>query len=60
MICIFVFVRSNYKRSVTDSETGDVHNAINTNLIAPTILAREAIQSMRRRYARGHIINISG
>lgn len=60
MICIFVFVRSNYKRSVTDSETGDVHNAINTNLIAPTIFAREAMNSIRKRDARGHIINISG
>ncbi|XP_050496280.1 farnesol dehydrogenase-like isoform X3 [Bombus huntii] len=45
---------------VMDSETGDVHNAINTNLIAPTILAREAMNSIRKRDARGHIINISG
>ncbi|XP_033359814.1 farnesol dehydrogenase-like [Bombus vosnesenskii] len=45
---------------VMDSETDEIHNVINTNLIAPAILAREAIQSMRRRYAAGHIINITG
>ncbi|XP_033180065.1 farnesol dehydrogenase isoform X3 [Bombus impatiens] len=45
---------------VMDSETDEIHNVINTNLIAPTIFAREAMNSIRKRDARGHIINISG
>ncbi|XP_033299864.1 farnesol dehydrogenase-like [Bombus bifarius] len=45
---------------VMDSDTDEIHNAINTNLLAPTILAREAMNSIRKRDARGHIINISG
>ncbi|XP_068987464.1 farnesol dehydrogenase-like [Bombus flavifrons] len=47
-------------RRVMESEADEIQNVINTNLIAPAILAREAMNSMKKRDARGHIINISG
>ncbi|XP_068987467.1 farnesol dehydrogenase-like [Bombus flavifrons] len=44
---------------VMDSEADEIQNVINTNLIAPAILAREVMNSMKKRDTSGHIINIS-
>ncbi|XP_060831201.1 farnesol dehydrogenase-like [Bombus pascuorum] len=45
---------------IIDSDTTEFQDVINTNLMAPAILAREAMNSIKKRNARGHIINISG
>ncbi|XP_017876987.2 farnesol dehydrogenase-like, partial [Ceratina calcarata] len=44
---------------VIDSPTEEILKVIETNLIAPTLCAREAIQSMKKRKAPGHVININ-
>ena len=44
---------------VMESDSMECQDLINTNLMAPAILAREAMNSMRKRQSRGHIINIS-
>ncbi|XP_068987109.1 farnesol dehydrogenase-like [Bombus flavifrons] len=44
---------------ILDSKTEEYRRVIDTNLIAPAILSREAIKSMKKCNACGHIINIS-
>ena len=44
---------------VTDQKTEDYRNILDTNLLAPAIFSREAVLSMKKRDAQGHIINIS-
>ena len=45
--------------NVIDSTTEDYYKVIDTNLIAPAICARETVQSLRKRNAPGHIVNIN-
>ncbi|XP_043583442.1 farnesol dehydrogenase-like isoform X2 [Bombus pyrosoma] len=45
---------------IMESEEDEIEDIVKTNLIAPAILARKALNSMRKRGTRGHIINISG
>ena len=47
------------KTPIIDSPTENFHKVIDTNLIAPAICARETIQSLKKRNAAGHIININ-
>ncbi len=42
-----------------DQKTEDYRNILDTNLLAPAIFSREAVLSMKKRDAQGHIINIS-
>ena len=44
---------------VIDSATEDYYKVIDTNLIAPTICAREIISSLKKRNKAGHVININ-
>ncbi|CAL7944503.1 unnamed protein product [Xylocopa violacea] len=46
-------------KKIIDSDTEEYRKIIETNLIAPAICAREAMQSLIKRKAAGHIININ-
>ncbi|XP_050575862.1 farnesol dehydrogenase-like isoform X2 [Bombus affinis] len=46
-------------KPIIDSKTEEYRKLIDTNLIAPAIFAREAVKSMKKRNACGHVINIS-
>ncbi|XP_071878284.1 farnesol dehydrogenase-like [Bombus fervidus] len=46
-------------KPIIDSKTEEYRRVIDTNLIAPAIFAREAVKSMKKCNACGHIINIS-
>ncbi|CAL7944502.1 unnamed protein product [Xylocopa violacea] len=49
----------NSNKKVIESDTEEYRKVIDTNLIAPAICSREAIQSLIKRKACGHIININ-
>ncbi|XP_017760233.1 PREDICTED: uncharacterized protein LOC108550850 [Eufriesea mexicana] len=51
--------KMNPESSVVESNSEECRNLIETNLIAPAIFAREAILSMKKRNAAGHIVNIN-
>ncbi|CAL7944501.1 unnamed protein product [Xylocopa violacea] len=44
---------------IIESDTEEYHKVIDTNLIAPAICSREAVQSLIKRKAAGHIVNIN-
>ncbi|XP_015433466.1 PREDICTED: farnesol dehydrogenase-like [Dufourea novaeangliae] len=44
---------------IIDSPTEDFRRVVDTNLIAPAICSREFCQSVKKRNAYGHIININ-
>ncbi|XP_003402753.1 farnesol dehydrogenase [Bombus terrestris] len=46
-------------KPIIDSKTEEYRKLIDTNLIAPAIFAREAVKSMKKCNACGHVINIS-
>ncbi|CAL7944504.1 unnamed protein product [Xylocopa violacea] len=46
-------------KTVIDSDTEEYRKIIDTNLIAPAICSREAVQSLIKRKTCGHIININ-
>ncbi|XP_017760260.1 PREDICTED: farnesol dehydrogenase-like [Eufriesea mexicana] len=49
----------NTMKPIIESNSEECRNLIETNLIAPAIFAREAILSMKKRNAAGHIVNIN-
>ncbi|XP_020280646.1 farnesol dehydrogenase-like isoform X2 [Pseudomyrmex gracilis] len=45
--------------SLSEDTTENFHRMMNVNAIAPAICSREFIQSVKKRKASGHIINVS-
>nr|XP_012152702.1 PREDICTED: uncharacterized protein LOC105664123 isoform X2 [Megachile rotundata] len=46
-------------RYLKDTPTAEYYKTIETNVIAPTICAREFLQSIKKRNTCGHIVNIN-
>ncbi|XP_078051896.1 dehydrogenase/reductase SDR family member 11-like [Augochlora pura] len=44
---------------VIDTPVENYRKVLDTNVIAPAVCAREAVQSMKKRGVDGHIVNIS-
>ncbi|KAG7187981.1 hypothetical protein KM043_013937 [Ampulex compressa] len=48
-----------HSQPITDSTTEKLHEIMNINVIAVAVFIREAVKSMKKRKAKGHILNIN-